>query len=87
MLDSLSRVMSMIADQQHQTDAGRLRQLIAKYDDVETLLQAGEYQPGQDADADLAIARIGSIREFLGQPVTTLTGYAKTVAMLKELTQ
>ena len=86
-LDSLSRVMSMIVDPRHQAAAGRLRQLMAKYDDVETLLQAGEYQPGQDADADMAIARIDAIREFLGQPVTALTGYDKTIAMLKELTQ
>ncbi|MES2831677.1 MAG: type III secretion system ATPase SctN [Pseudomonadota bacterium] len=86
-LESLSRVMSLIVDQGHQNMAGRLRQLMAKYDDVETLLQAGEYEPGQDADADLAIERIDQIREFLGQPVTMLTPYARTIGMLQDLVQ
>jgi type III secretion protein N (ATPase) len=85
-LDSLSRVMSLIVDQRHQACAGKLRKLMAKYDEVETLLQAGEYEAGHDSDADLAIERIGQIREFLGQPTTTLTPYAKSIAMLQELT-
>jgi type III secretion protein N (ATPase) len=86
-LDSLSRVMSIIVDDEHQASAGRLRQLIAKYDDVETLLQAGEYEPGQDADADLAIERISMIKEFLGQPVTLLNPYQDTIETLKELVE
>ena len=85
-LDSLSRVMSMIVDQRHQASAGRLRQLLAKYDDVEMLLQAGEYQHGRDLDADLAIDRIVRIQQFLSQPVTTHTPYTRTIAMLQELT-
>ena len=84
-LNSLSRVMSMIVDKRHQASAGRLRQLLAKYDDVEMLLQAGEYQPGQDADADLAIERIANIQEFLSQPVTTHTPYPRIISMLQEL--
>ena len=84
-LGSLSRVMSMIVDPAHQAAAGRLRELLAKYDDVETLLQAGEYQAGQDGVADMAIERIAAIRGFLGQPVTLLTPYRKTVDMLKDL--
>jgi len=86
-LESLSRVMSIIVDQEHQDMAGRLRQLLAKYDDVETLVQAGEYEAGQDVDADLAIERIGQIRAFLGQPVTTLTPYADTIDQLQDLVQ
>ena len=85
-LDSLSRVMPMIVDPRLQASAGQLRKMLAKYDDVETLLQAGEYQPGQDPDADLAIDRIGRIREFLTQSTTTLTPYSRTAAMLQDLT-
>lgn len=84
-LDSLSRVMTMIVDKRHQQAAGRLRQLLAKFDDVEMLVQAGEYEAGQDPDADLAIERIAGIKQFLSQPVTTLTPWPKTVAMLHDL--
>lgn len=84
-LDSLSRVMTMVVDKRHQQAAGRLRQLLAKFDDVEMLVQAGEYEAGQDPDADLAIERIAGIKEFLSQPVTTLTPWPKTIAMLHDL--
>lgn len=84
-LDSLSRVMTMIVDKRHQESAGRLRQLLAKFDDIEMLVQAGEYEAGQDPDADFAIERIERIKKFLSQPVTILTPYAKTMAMLHEL--
>ena len=84
-LDSLSRVMSMIVDPRHQACAGELRKMLAKYDEVETLLQAGEYQAGQDAGADRAIERIEKIRTFLSQPTTLLTPYPRTITMLQEL--
>ena len=84
-LESLSRVMSIVVEKRQLMLAGQIRKLMAKYDDVETLLQAGEYEPGQDPDADLAIERIEKIRAFLTQPVTTLTPFPKTIAMLQEL--
>jgi type III secretion protein N (ATPase) len=86
-LDSLSRLMSTIVDKNHQASAGRVRQLLAKYDDVETLLQAGEYQPGQDPDADMAIEKNSDIKQFLSQPVSGGASYAKTIGMLKGLAE
>lgn len=84
-LDSLSRVMSIVVDEQHMRLAGRLRQLMAKYDELETLVQAGEYVAGQDPEADIAIERNQFIQQFLGQSVSALSPYTKTIAMLKEI--
>ncbi len=66
-LGSLSRVMPLIATREHMDRAGHVRRLLAKYKEIETLLQIGEYRPGGDPLADEAIARIDSIRAFLCQ--------------------
>ncbi len=66
-LRSLSRVMPYIADAKHQGAARRMRALLAKYDEIELLVQLGEYKSRTDPDADEALARIGEIRRFLVQ--------------------
>jgi ATP synthase in type III secretion protein N len=84
-LGSLSRLMSQIVPQEHADAAGHVRKLMAKYDDVETLLQLGEYTPGNDAVADEAIASKDSIRDFLNQRTDTLCPFVQTVEQLREL--
>ncbi|MCL1499972.1 EscN/YscN/HrcN family type III secretion system ATPase [Xanthomonas nasturtii] len=81
-LGSLSRVMSQIVSAQQCQDAGQLRRLLAKYNDVETLLQVGEYRQGSDTVADEAIARIDAIRDFLSQPTDELSDYEATLEQL-----
>ncbi|WP_274391988.1 MULTISPECIES: type III secretion system ATPase SctN [Xanthomonas] len=81
-LGSLSRVMSQIVAPQQQRHAGQLRRLLAKYAQVETLLQVGEYKEGSDVVADEAIARIDLIREFLSQSTDELEDYAQTLHRL-----
>ena len=66
-LASVSRVMDNIVDDEHKRLAGRMRQLLAKYKEVELLLKIGEYKSGADAGADDAIARIEGINNFLQQ--------------------
>ena len=66
-LASVSRVMNNIVADEHTRLAGRMRQLLAKYKEVELLLKIGEYKAGADADADDAIARIDGINDFLKQ--------------------
>ena len=66
---SLSRVMSRVTNPEHQQAAERVRSWIAKYDEVELLLQVGEYRAGHDPATDLAIERHGQITDFLHQSV------------------
>ncbi|WP_445222890.1 type III secretion system ATPase SctN (plasmid) [Bradyrhizobium sp. Pa8] len=67
-LTSVSRVMSTIVSTQHETLAGALRELLAKYQEVELLIRVGEYKKGADSLADTAIAKIDDILAFLRQP-------------------
>lgn len=85
-LASLSRVMSQIVPSDHSQAAGRLRRLLAKYNEVETLVQVGEYRQGSDAVADEAIDRIDAIRDFLSQPTDQLSAYESTLDLLASVT-
>lgn len=64
---SLSRLMQKIASQEHNHAAGKIRDLLAAYAEVELLLRVGEYQRGADPRADEAITKIQDILAFLRQ--------------------
>ena len=52
---SVSRVMTAVADREHLQSARRMRQLLAKVNKARDLIQLGAYQPGHDAELDLAV--------------------------------
>jgi type III secretion protein N (ATPase) len=83
-LASVSRVMDAIVDPEHRKLAGRLRELYAKYHEVELLVQLGEYKTGTDPLADQAIAKIGAMKSFLKQDTRERMAYDVTLARLKE---
>jgi type III secretion protein N (ATPase) len=85
-LGSLSRVMSQIVPAEHQRAAGKLRKLMAKYDEMETLLQMGEYKPGNDPLADEAVAKVDAIRDFLNQATSDLWPFEQTLQHLAAIT-
>ena len=84
-LGSLSRVMSAIAPAPQQEAAARIRGWLAKYREIELLLQMGEYQQGADLEADEAVARIPALREFLRQRPDELTDFQAAIAQLLSL--
>lgn len=86
-LRSASRVMNQIITPDHQAQAGRLRSWLAKYEEVELLLQIGEYQKGQDKVADEAIARIEAIRQWLRQGTHEPSALPDALAILDTLTR
>lgn len=85
-LQSASRVFTRVAAGPHREAAGRMRNLLAKYKDVEFLLQVGEYQAGSDKLADAAIERMPAIKALLQQRSDEPTEFAATLAQLKEIT-
>ncbi|MBJ7263453.1 MAG: FliI/YscN family ATPase, partial [Burkholderiaceae bacterium] len=83
-LASVSRVMHQVADEAHRAAAARLRQLLAAWREIELLVRVGEYRPGQDPDADDAMARRAGIEAMLCQPVDEPCGFAQSLATLGE---
>jgi type III secretion protein N (ATPase) len=81
---SVSRVMGAITDKSHREAAQKLRAILAKYAEIELLVQIGEYQKGNDAEADRALEKIGAVNTFLRQGLEEHTDYASTLNRLKQ---
>lgn len=74
-LPSLSRVMSNIVDENHQTAAISIRSLLSAYEKNRDLIMLGAYKNGQDPEVDLAIKKLPHINAFLKQPINERTSY------------
>lgn len=83
-LASVSRLMHQIVAPAHRAAAGRLRQLLAAWQEIELLVRVGEYKAGQDIDADDAIERRERINALLRQPVNEHCTFPEVLAMLAE---
>jgi len=66
-LQSTSRLFNTLASASHQQAASHIRRLMARYQELEMLLQMGEYQSGADAIADEAVKKQQALRGFLTQ--------------------
>jgi ATP synthase in type III secretion protein N len=81
-LASLSRVMSQVVPEAQRTAANRIRSLLAKHQEIELLLQIGEYKQGTDSLADAAVRLRPAIMSFLSQRLEDSQAYADSVAKL-----
>lgn len=81
-LASVSRVMSQVVTPQHRQAANRLRHLLATWQEIALLVRVGEYRPGQDADADDAMARREAIATLLCQKTDERCPLAATLSAL-----
>ena len=81
-LQSISRCQSAIIPPEHKTAAAKLREILAKYQEVELLLKIGEYQKGADRATDEAIAKIDACNGFLRQGLKERPAYDETVREL-----
>lgn len=83
-LASISRCQSAIVPKDHKEAAAKLREILAKYQEVELLLKIGEYQKGVDRATDEAIAKIDKVNAFLCQGLAERPQYDETIRRLKE---
>ena len=83
-LASISRCMSAIVPAEHKKAASKLREILAKYQEVELLLRIGEYKKGSDAATDEAIAKIDRVNAFLRQGLAEKPQYDDTIKKLME---
>ncbi len=84
-LRSLSRVMPQVTSAEHVLHANRVRKLMARYDELETLIQLGEYKKGSDPSADLAIERAEPTKKFLQQGGDEASPFETTLSVLAGL--
>ncbi len=82
---SLSRLFTKLAAPAQSQAARRVRAMLAKLNDIELLVQLGEYKPGHDRLADIALAQKDAIDGFLRQEADQPSAYSTTIAMLRGL--
>ncbi len=84
-LASSSRVMSALVGAEHRAAAGRVREWLAKYEEIELLIKVGEYKKGADRVADLAIEKREAILAYLRQDMHERCGFDEALARLRQL--
>jgi type III secretion protein N (ATPase) len=84
-LASTSRVMKNVVTPEHDANAGRLRELVSLYSEVELLVRIGEYQFGNDPRTDEAVDKQRAIRNFLRQGIDEEAPMDATLDQLDQL--
>lgn len=64
---SISRVMPSIVSREHYEAAGRIRELLATYEEAQDLINIGAYKSGSNPKVDWALQHIDSVNAFLRQ--------------------
>lgn len=82
---SLSRLFRRLAGHGQVAAAEAVRAMIAKLDDIELLLQMGEYSPGQDPLADAALSQRDAIEAFLRQRADETCDAATSLARMRAI--
>ena len=84
-LQSISRCMSQIAVKDHKAAAGKLKNVLATYNEAEDLINIGAYKAGSNPNIDYAIEKIDAVNEFLMQDVEEKFTFEESVEMLENL--
>lgn len=84
-LQSISRCMSQIVPGDHKLAAGKLKNVLATYNEAEDLINIGAYKSGSNRNIDYAIEKIDAVNEYLMQEVDSRFEYEQELELLKEL--
>ena len=84
-LQSISRCMSQIATKEHKQFAGKLKNVMATYNEAEDLINIGAYKRGSNASIDYAIEKIDAVNQFLCQDVYEKIAFDESLSRLKAL--
>ena len=84
-LQSISRVMSSIATPEHKELAGRLKNVLATYNEAEDLINIGAYKSGSNRNIDYAIQKIDAVNDFLMQKTDEKFQIEQEIDLLRAL--
>ncbi len=84
-LQSISRVMSSIAGSEHKATAGKLKNVLATYQEAEDLTNIGAYKKGSNNNIDYAIEKIDSVNEFLLQETHDKFSFEEILDMMEQI--
>ena len=84
-LQSISRCMSQIATREHNRLAGKLKNVLATYNEAEDLINIGAYKSGSNPEIDYAITMIQQVNAFLQQEVDEKVSFEESVEGLEKM--
>jgi flagellum-specific ATP synthase len=84
-LNSISRLMTDITEEEHKNFAAIARDLLAAYKDSEDLINIGAYVKGSNKKVDMAIVYHDSIEKFLKQGITEHMSFDEALLELKNI--
>ncbi len=84
-LQSISRCMSQIAEKEHKQVAGKLKNVMATYNEAEDLINIGAYKKGSNPGIDHAIAKIDAVNKFLLQQTDEKFDFEEEVELMKKI--
>lgn len=84
-LQSISRVMSSIADSEHKRISGILKNVLATYSEAEDLINIGAYKEGSNKNIDFAIEKIDAVNEFLMQATDEKYTFEEAVSIMTDI--
>jgi len=84
-LQSISRVMSQIATREHKQLAGKLKNVLATYNEAEDLINIGAYKSGSNKNIDFAIEKIDAVNDFLIQETHAKFSFNEELKLLSDI--
>ncbi|MCR4656222.1 MAG: flagellar protein export ATPase FliI [Lachnospiraceae bacterium] len=84
-LASISRCMSQVATKEHKAAAGRLKNVLATYNEAEDLINIGAYKAGSNPGIDFAISKIDKVNEYLCQEVDSKFQFDNEIELLETI--
>lgn len=84
-LDSISRVMVDVVDEEQVAASREVRRVLAVWRDIEDLVNVGAYAPGTSVEFDVAVKLKPAIDMFLRQDMRERAEFDSTGSRLKEL--
>jgi len=84
-LESISRLMIHIVDNEHLNNAKKIRKILAVYKEAYDLINIGAYAKGSNPDIDYAIDMIDKVNAFLVQDINEHYSFDETVKMLNAI--
>ena len=84
-LQSISRVMSSIVSKEHKELAGKLKNVLATYQEAEDLINIGAYKSGSNPEIDYAIHKIKEVNTFLCQQTDEQFAFDEEIELLAKV--
>ena len=84
-LNSVSRLMSQIASDEHKNSASYARDLLATYKESEDMINIGAYARGSNPKIDLAIQYNEPLNKFLRQGIDESSEFDESIHVLTSL--